>query len=499
MTSAPADTPSPDDLTYRLYIDGAWVDSDGPGVTEVGNPATGDVIGRVPQATRSDVARAAEAARRAFDDGPWPRTTPAERAAVMIRMADAMKRRLPELVELNIAEAGATRALAQTRQVADPIRQFRDLAERVVPTFAWERPLAPVVGVGIGQGVLRREAFGVAALVSAYNFPMFLNLSKLGPALAAGCTTVLKPAPTTPLEALVLGEIADEAGLPAGVLNIVTGDVEAGEELTTNALVDLVSFTGSDSVGRAVYQQAAASMKKVVLELGGKSANIVCDDADLDRVLPGIVAGIVAHAGQGCALLTRTVVHESRRDELVDKVVAALQRVVVGDPAAEGTTMGPLISEAQRDRVEALIRSGQEQGAKLAFGGGRPAGLDRGWFVEPTLFVDVDNSMDIAQKEFFGPVGVVISVADDEEAVRVANDSPFGLSGSVWAKDPVRAYEIARRIRTGTVTINGGGGGSNPDTAFGGYKQSGIGREWGAHGIDEFLQTQCVMWGVAGG
>ncbi len=486
-------------LSHRLHIDGAWVDSDGPEVTEVRNPATGEVVGRVPRATRTDAVRAVEAARRAFDEGPWPRLAPAERAAVMIRMADAMARRLPELVELNIAEAGTVRALARTRQVADPIAQFRDLAERVMPAFAWERPLPPVLGRGIGQGVLRRDAFGVAALVSAYNFPMVLNLTKVGPALAAGCTTVLKPAPATPLEALVLGEIAQEAGLPPGVLNIVPGDADVGAELTTNPLVDLVSFTGSDAVGRTVYQQAAATMKKVVLELGGKSATIVCDDADVDRVVPGVVAGIVTQAGQGCALLTRTVVASARRDELVEKVVAALRRVVVGDPAAPGTTMGPLISEAQRDRVEALIRTGQEQGAKLAFGGGRPAGLERGWFVEPTLFVDVDNGMDIARREFFGPVGVVIAVADDEEAVRVANDSPFGLSGAVWAKDPVRAYAIARRIRTGTVTINGGGGGSNPDTAFGGYKQSGIGREWGAHGIDEYLQTQCVMWGVAGG
>jgi len=491
-----------DDMTTmpeHLFIDGAWVDSDGPDITEVHNPATGEVIGRVPTATRSDVVRAVEAARRAFDEGPWPHTSPAERAAVMLRMADVMERRLPELVELNIAEAGTVRALAQTRQVADPIRTFRDLAERVMPTFPWQRSLDPVFGRGIGQGVLQRDPFGVAALISAYNFPTYLNLAKLGPALAAGCTTVLKPAPTTPLEALVLGEIAEEAGLPAGVLNIVTGDIEAGAELTTNPMVDLVSFTGSDAVGRAVYQQAAATMKKVVLELGGKSANIICDDADVDRALPGVVAGIVNHAGQGCALLTRTLVHASRRDELAEKAVAALERVVVGDPAAPGTTMGPLISAAQRDRVEALIRSGQAEGAKLAFGGGRPAGLDNGWFVEPTLFVDVDNGMEIAQREFFGPVGVVISVADDEEAVRVANDSPFGLAGSVWAKDPMRAYGIARRIRTGTVTINGGGGGSNPDTAFGGYKQSGLGREWGAHGIDEYLQTQCVMWGVAGG
>ncbi|WP_256789314.1 aldehyde dehydrogenase family protein [Frankia sp. AvcI1] len=487
------------DLSYRLYIDGTWSDGASATQLEVLNPATEEVIGRVPQATRADVARAVEAARRAFDDGPWPRLTPAERARVLLRMASVMERRLAEIVELNIVEAGSVRWLAESVQVGIPIAHLRDMAERVMPSFAWEKPLLPFVGAGIGQGVLRREPFGVVGLISAYNFPFFLSMMKLAPALAAGCTVVLKPAPTTPLESFLIAEIAEEAGLPPGVLNVVTGDVEAGQELTTNPMVDLVSFTGSDGVGRLVYSQAAPTLKKVVLELGGKSANVICDDADLDLALADVLAGITLHAGQGCSLLTRTLVHRSRHDELVEKVSAALAQVRVGNPADADTAMGPLISEAQRAKVEELIRTGEKEGARIAFGGGRPAGLDRGYFVEPTLFTGVDNAMTIARTEFFGPVGVIIPFDDDAHAVRIANDSPYGLAAAAWAKDPIRAYDLAKQLRAGYVTINGGGGGLSPHAAFGGYKQSGLGREWGEHGLDEFLQTKSVVWGVGRG
>lgn len=487
------------DLTYRLYVDGAWTDSDGDELLEVRNPATEQVIGTVPQATVSDVARAIAAARRAFDEGPWPRVSPAERSAIMLKMAAAMERRLPEIIDLNIAEAGSIRPLAETIQVGIPLFHFRDMAERAMLAFPWEKPMMPFVGYGIGQGVIRREPQGVAALISAYNFPFFLSIMKLAPALASGCTVVLKPAPTTPLESLIIGEFADEAGLPPGVLNIVTGDIAAGQELTTSPMVDMVSFTGSDTVGRLVYGQAAPTLKKVVLELGGKSANIICEDADLDLAVPEVLTNFLTHAGQGCSLLTRTLVHESRHDELVGKIKAALDYVKIGNPADPETTLGPLISEAQRAKVEALIRAGQDEGARIAYGGGRPAGLDKGYFVEPTLFTNVDNSMKIAQTEFFGPVGVVIPFADDAEAVRLANDNPYGLAAGVRAKDPARAYELAKQLRAGTVIVNGGGGGLSPYAAFGGYKQSGLGREWGEHGLDEFLQTKTVAWGVAAG
>jgi acyl-CoA reductase-like NAD-dependent aldehyde dehydrogenase len=356
--------------------------------------------------------------------------------------------------------------------------------------------MPPQFGQGIGQGIIRREPFGVAALISAYNFPILLNLMKLAPALAAGCTMVLKPAPVSPLQAFIFGEIAQAAGLPAGVLNIVNGDVESGLELTTNPRVDLVSFTGSDAVGRLVYEQAAPTIKKVVLELGGKSANIICDDADLSKVIPNIVQGTVLHAGQGCGILTRTLVHESLVDAVVAGVTAGLGQIKVGDPAVADTMMGPLVSAAQRAKVEGMIQAGIDEGAKVAFGGGRPGGLDKGYFVEPTLLVNVDNSMSVAQKEFFGPVNVVIPFSDDAEAICIANDSDFGLSGGVWAKNPSRAYEIAKQLRTGAVHINGGGVGLSPHAAFGGYKQSGLGREWGSAGLDEFLQTKSISWSV---
>lgn len=483
-------------FSSQLYIDGRHTDGETDTPVVVRNPATEETVAEVAQASLTDVRRAVLAARRAFDEGPWPRMRPVERAAVMLRMAEEMERRLPELVAVNMAEAGSVRWVAESIQTRVPVAHLRDMAERVIPGFTWERPMDPTIapGRGISQGQLRREPFGVCALIPAYNFPFFLGMMKLIPALAAGCTAVLKPAPATPLESLLMGDFADAVGLPPGVLNVVTGDIEAGRDLTTNPMVDLVSFTGSDAVGRLVYIQAAASMKKVVLELGGKSASIVRADGDLDGAVRAAVGGITTHAGQGCSLLTRTIVHESVHDELVERILASLARVTVGDPADESTTMGPLISAAQRDKVEKLIRTGEEEGARIVSGGGRPAGLGKGYFLEPTLFTGVDNSMAIAQAEFFGPVGVVIPFSTDDEAVRIANDSPYGLAGAVWSADTATAHGMATRIRTGSVTINGGGGGVNPRAAFGGYKQSGLGREWGEFGLDEYLQTKSISW-----
>jgi acyl-CoA reductase-like NAD-dependent aldehyde dehydrogenase len=485
-------------ISYQLYIDGAWTDSDGDAVLTVINPATEEVIGTVPEGTVSDIERAVAAARRAFDEGPWPTLSPRERAAAMLRFADALEARTADLVNLNVLEVGSIRAWAEFLQVGLPMQHFRDMAERVIPQYGFEKPMPPTFGgtfgASLAQGVVRREPRGVAALVSAYNAPTMLNLMKLAPALAAGCTVVLKPAPTTPLETFVLGEVTDAAGLPPGVLNIVTGDIAAGQALTSHPGVDVVSFTGSDAVGRLVYSQAAPTLKKVILELGGKSANIILPDADLSRAVPNVVVNMTAQAGQGCSLLTRTLVHESRFDELVGQVKTALDAVKVGDPADPATTMGPLISAAQRAKVESLIQAGRDEGAQIAYGGGRPAGLDRGFYVEPTLFTDVDNSMTIAQREFFGPVSVVIPFKDEEEAVRLANDSEFGLAAGVWAADPVHAYRVAGRIRAGLVYLNGGGAGSSPHTPFGGYKSSGLGVERGEYGLEEFLLSKSIIW-----
>jgi acyl-CoA reductase-like NAD-dependent aldehyde dehydrogenase len=490
-----------EDLTYQLFIDGTWTDGTGEDVLSVINPATEAQIGRVPLGTVMDAQAAVVAARRAFDDGPWGRLTPRERSSYLLRMADILQSRWDELIDLNVAEAGSTRSLAQFLQVGVPLEHLRDYAERVLPSYQFDTPLMPYIGAGgqagIGQGIVQREAIGVASLITPYNFPLFLNLFKVGPALAAGCTVILKPSPDTPLEALILGEVAAEAGLPPGVLNIITGDVAASAELTSNPMVDMVSFTGSDGVGRKVYAQAAGSLKRVVLELGGKSANVVLADADLAKVTPNVIQNFVIHAGQGCSLLTRTLVHESRFDELVTLVKAGLDHVKVGDPADESVTMGPLISEAQRERVEALVLAGQQEGGQVAYGGGRPGGMDKGYFVEPTLFVDVDNSMTISRREVFGPVGVIIPFSTDDQAVAIANDSEFGLGGGVWSADPVRAYHVARQMRTGSVIVNGGGGGGlSPYAPFGGYKQSGIGREWGEAGLEEFLQQKAITWGA---
>jgi aldehyde dehydrogenase (NAD+) len=490
------------DLSYQLFIDGRYVESSGDATSAVTNPATEEQIGLVPVGTVADARKAVAAARKAFDEGPWGRSSAQQRAKVLGAMADIMTRRYPELVELNIAEAGSIRPLAEFLQVGVPIEHMHDFAERLLHKYDFETPQPPYVGAGglagIGQGIVQREAIGVASLITPYNFPLFLNVFKLAPALAAGCTVILKPSPDTPLEALILGEIADEAGLPPGVLNIVTGDIEASAELTTNPAIDMVSFTGSDAVGRKVYTQASDTLKRVVLELGGKSANILFDDTDIEKALPHIVMNFTTHAGQGCSLQTRTLVHESIFDDVVGAVKTALDHIKVGNPADPTVTMGPLISEAQRGRVEALIKTGLDEGGRIAYGGGRPAGLDKGFYVEPTVFVDLDNSKTLARREVFGPVTVIMPFSGDEEAIRIANDSEFGLGGGVWSKDTVRALNVARRIRTGQVTINGGGGGGlSPYSPFGGYKHSGLGREWGAAGLEEYLQTKSIIWGVA--
>jgi len=486
--------------TYRLFIDGQWTNGTGHDELKVVNPATEEVIGVVPEGTVADAHAAILAARKAFDEGPWGKSSPRDRAVVLSRMADVIERRFDELVELDIAEAGSTRHLAHALQIGAPLEAIRDFADRVLPQYQFDQPMMPFIGAnglaGIGQGVIQREAMGVAALITPYNFPLFLNVFKVAPALAAGCTVVLKPSPDTPLEALILGEIAEEAGLPPGVLNIVTGGPEASAALTTHPAVDMVSFTGSDGVGRAVYKQAGDTLKRVVLELGGKSANVILEDADLEKVIPGIVMNFTMHAGQGCALLTRSLIHRSRFEEVTAGVTAYLDQLTVGDPADDAVTMGPLINARHRDRVEALIRLGVEEGGQIAFGGGRPPGLAKGFFVEPTLFVGVDNSMAICRQEIFGPVGVLLPFDTDDEAVAIANDSDFGLSAGVWSADPVRAYQIARRLRTGGVLVNtvSPGGGINPFAPFGGYKQSGLGREWGTAGLEEYLETKSILW-----
>ena len=482
-------------MTGQLYVDGGWVDASSDLSEAVLNPATEEVLADIPQGSVADARRAIDAARQAFDEGPWPRMSVRERADVMLRMGEVMRRRAPEIVELNVAEAGSVRWQAEMIHTRFPIDYWFDLVERLLPRFAFEEPMLPHGGYGMTQGVVAREPVGVASLITAYNFPFMLNMVKVAPALAAGCTVVLKPSPYTPLEALILGEIADEAELPRGVLNVVTGGVDVGTELSTNPKVDLVSFTGSDVVGRQIYKQASDSLKKVVLELGGKSANIVCADADLDQAVADVVFNTTIQAGQGCSLMTRTLVERPVYDELLARVKAALDALKVGDPADPTVTMGPLIREAQRRKVESLISTGIADGAEVAYGGGRPAGLDKGYFVEPTVFTNVDNAAAIAQTEFFGPVGIVTPFDTEDEAIRLANGNVYGLGGGVWSANAEKAYAIAKRIRTGMVIVNGQGG-FNFDVTFGGYGHSGLGRERGAAGISEYLEYKSIVWPV---
>ncbi|MGH2726857.1 MAG: aldehyde dehydrogenase family protein, partial [Actinomycetota bacterium] len=316
------------------------------------------------------------------------------------------------------------------------------------------------------------------------------------PALAMGNTVVLKPSPYTPLEAFALAEIAEQAGLPPGTVNVVTGDVKAAEALTTNPGVDMVSFTGSEGVGRAIQAQAAEGLKKVVLELGGKSPSIVFAGSDLEKAARSAAGSFTRHAGQGCGLTTRVLAERPVYDQVIEAMTAILARVTVGDPHDPATVMGPLIREVQRARVERYVSSGKDEGARLAFGGVRPAGLDRGFYVEPTLFVDVDNATSVAQDEIFGPVSVVIPFDGEDEAVAIANDTRYGLAASVWHADPVRALEISRRIHAGRIAINGGGPTMNPHGAWGGFKHSGLGRELGDHGLGEYDELKTIEWGA---
>jgi len=477
--------------TSRLYIGGEWVEASTDEELAVINPATEEVFARVPQASVTDVDRAVAAARRAFDDGPWPRMTPRERSDALVRFVQTIIDRREELVELIIAEAGAARPIAGALQFDTGLKYASWFAERAA-TFPYEESLPVQAGPrGLGQGVILKEPIGVVAAITAFNYPLYLNLAKVVPALAMGNAVVLKPSPYTPLEAFVLGEIAGDAWLPPGVLNVVTGGVPASEHLTTHPAVDMVSFTGSDVVGKRIMGQAAEGLKKVVLELGGKSPNIVFAGSDLDKFAASAAYTFTIHAGQGCALPTRIMAERSIYDDVVERLVAALATINVGDPTDPNVGMGPLIREVQRERVERYIASGTAEGARLACGGGRPANLPRGFFVEPTLFADVDNSMTIAQEEIFGPVLSIIAYQDEEEAVRIANDSPYGLAGAVWSGEEARAQKVARRIRAGQVDVNGGA--FNMNAPFGGFKQSGHGREAGVYGLEEFLEYKSLQ------
>jgi len=477
-----------------LFIDGELV-AGGAGRYPTVNPATEEVLGTAADATTEDMSRALDAARRAFDTTAW--SSDAQLRVRCIRqLQQAMREHIEELREITMAEVGAPRMLTAMAQLEGPVSDLSFAAD-TAESYSWRTDLGVASPMGIAtQRTVVREPVGVVAAITPWNFPHQINLAKIGPALAAGNTLVLKPAPDTPWCAAVLGELAERTDLPPGVLNIVTSNDHAvGAMLSSDPRVDMVSFTGSTATGRAVMAASAATIKKVFLELGGKSAFLVLDDADLAGACS--MAGFTAsmHAGQGCAITTRLVVPRARYDEAVQAAAATMSGIRPGDPNDPGTICGPVISARQRDRVQSYLDLALAEGGTFACGGGRPADRDRGFFIEPTVIAGLTNDSRVAREEIFGPVLTVIAHDGDDDAVRIANDSPYGLSGSVFSADPERAAAVADRLRVGTVNVNGGVWYS-ADVPFGGYKQSGIGREMGVAGFEEYLELKVIATAV---
>lgn len=450
---------------------------------DVISPATEESVGHVPVATPADIDAAVDAARRAF--GPWSATPPAERADVLAGFAEELSKRTDEIADVTVEEMGV--AVSQAPRSLGLIGPVFDTYVDLARTFDFER----TVLTGDRGGLVTQEPAGVVAAIIPWNAPVMSAVWKIAPALAAGCTVVLKPPPEAPLSNFVLAEAAAAAGVPAGVVNVVPGGREVGEHLVAHPDVDKIAFTGSTATGKAIMRAAADRMGRLTLELGGKSAALVLDDADLGAVIPGIVHGGMHMSGQVCGAHTRVLVPRSRYAEAVDAAVAAANHIVTGDPHDPATVVGPLVAERQRERVLGYITLGRDAGARVAAGGGRPAGLDRGWYVEPTILADVTNDMRVAREEIFGPVLCLIGYDDVGDAVGIANDSPYGLSGGVWSADDARALAVAKQVRTGSIAVNG----SYPPfplVPFGGFKQSGFGRELGPEGLAAFLEPRSI-------
>jgi aldehyde dehydrogenase (NAD+) len=470
----------------KLFIGGKWVEPSTSEVIEVFSPATGEKVGQVPLAAEADVNAACAAARKAFDEGPWPSTPPAERAAVIGRALKLLEDRADLFKHLLKLETGQPPTIIDMMQYGASVSTLQYYAG-AADKYTWNE-----IRDGIyGQTLVTKEPVGVVGAVVAWNVPLFLAVNKLGPALLAGCTVVLKPAAETPLSINALAEVFAEAGLPAGVLSVVPGGAETGRALTNNPELDKFTFTGSSAVGKEIGKLAAEQLKPCTLELGGKSAAIILEDADLDSTLPMLVFSGLMNCGQACVGQTRILAPRSRYDEVVEKVAGAVAVMQVGMPDDPASMIGPLISEKQRERVEGYIKKGVEEGARIVTGGGRPEGLDSGWFVQPTVFADVDNSMTIAQEEIFGPVLAIIPFDTEEDAIRIANDSVYGLAGSVFTTDFGKAVEIAKKIRTGTYAVNMYA--FDPGAPFGGYKNSGLGRENGPEGIEQYCEAKSIL------
>ena len=474
------------EIKDKLYIGGEWVAPAGTDTIEVISPTTEEVIARVPEASEGDVDRAVEAAKGALA-GPYPLLTPDERADYLVKLSQAIQARSQELAEVITAEMGSPSSWSLMGQVFSSTMVLDGWAE-LTRTFTFEeiRPGA------LGPVLVRKEPVGVSAGIIPWNVPLFIVALKLGAALAAGSPMILKPSPETPLDSYILGEILDEIELPKGMVSILPAGREVGEYIVRHPGVDKVGFTGSTAAGRKVGAICGELLKRCTLELGGKSAAIILDDADLGATMPLLMGTALMNNGEACIAQTRILASRDRYDEVVDALSEAVAATSVGDPTDPSIAVGPLVAERQRDRVLGYIEKGRAEGAKVAVGGGRPAGLDKGWFVEPTLFVGVDNQMTIAQEEIFGPVLAVLPYDDPADAVRIANDSEFGLSGSVWTSDVEAGIDVARQVRTGTYGINQFGT-LDMRNPFGGFKASGVGRELGPEGLSAYLETKSIV------
>lgn len=471
-----------------VYIDGKWRAGSGTRI-EVLSPADGTVLGHVTTATADDVDAAVQSAHDAGVSGPWSRTSAADRSAAIGRLADEIQARSTAFGDLVSAEVGSPRKWASFGQIGVAIGVLRSY-QKITDEFVFEDTRPSVVG---GEVLVQKLPVGVVGAILPWNAPLFTAALKLAPALAAGCTVVLKPSPEAPLTLSMLAEAIEASGLPDGVINIVSGDVETGEALVANAGVDKISFTGSTAAGKRIGAACAADVRRCVLELGGKSAAVVLDDVVLDaETVGGLVTGVMANNGQICVAQTRILAPQSRYEEVVEALASAVQQMKIGDPADRATQIGPVVNRAARDRIESVVARAKSDGARIVTGGTRPEGLDEGWFVTPTIVADVENHDEIAREELFGPVAVVIAYSDEDDAVAQANDSQYGLAAAVWSTDRGRAARVAARLRVGSVSINSPGP-IDFGSPFGGFKQSGIGREGGPEGIAGFVEPRSII------